>query len=268
MTVVGRFNREWMYGLSAKKVAVEERWALLEVRLFNKFVSVYKAREQTVHSQDQSWKCEPKNRAENVQGSVSVRLARGMWTFYSSLWSLPYLLTGYYLYFAQHTANVFARETRSLVRENETKEKTLLTATTLQLLLGEGQVERNQEFALTQRNPNKNHQHQIRNALSYVERNQLLIWLGTLCREGLFCKAMNLFSLYVLFSHCRQHNVSPENSFFQISRLPPAYACMTNWKTKGQFPWEHHVVWIGDLHDDVILLLRPESFRVLLSCAN
>ena len=25
---------------------------------------------------------------------------------------------------------------------------------------------------------------------------------------------------------------------------------------------------IGHLHDDVILLLRPESFRVLLSCAN
>ena len=25
---------------------------------------------------------------------------------------------------------------------------------------------------------------------------------------------------------------------------------------------------IGHLHDDVILVLRPESFRVLLSCAN
>ena len=107
-----------------------------------------------------------------------------MWTSYSSLWSLPYLLTGYYLYFAQHTENVFARETRSLVRENETKEKTLLTATTLQLLLGEGQVQRNQEFALTQRNPNKNHQHQIRNALSYVERNQLLIWFGKFAPRG------------------------------------------------------------------------------------
>ena len=88
-----------------------------------------------------------------------------------------------YLYFAQNTENVFARETRWLVRErivreNETKEKTSWTATTLQLLIGEGQVERlstNQEFALTQRNPDKNHQQQIRNALSYVERNQLLI---------------------------------------------------------------------------------------------
>ena len=25
---------------------------------------------------------------------------------------------------------------------------------------------------------------------------------------------------------------------------------------------------IGHLHDDIILLLRPESFRVLLPCAN
>ena len=53
-TVVGRFKRQSMYGLSAKKVAVVERWALVEVRLFNKFVTVYKAREQTVHSRDQS----------------------------------------------------------------------------------------------------------------------------------------------------------------------------------------------------------------------
>ena len=39
MTVVGRFKRESTYGLSAKKVAVVERWALVEVRLFNKFVT-------------------------------------------------------------------------------------------------------------------------------------------------------------------------------------------------------------------------------------
>ena len=30
----------------------------------------------------------------------------------------------------------------------------------------------------------------------------------------------------------------------------------------------HGKVTLGNLHDDVILLLRPESFRVLLSCAN
>ena len=28
------------------------------------------------------------------------------------------------------------------------------------------------------------------------------------------------------------------------------------------------MVTIGHLHDDIILLLRPESFRVLLSCVN
>ena len=100
--------------------------------------------------------------------------------------------------------------------------------------------------------------------------NAINYWfdLGTLRRQGLVLWSNGPFSLHVLFSHCRQHNVTPENSFFQISRLPPAYACMTNWKTKGQFPCEHHVVWIGDLHDDAILLLWPESFRVLLSCAN
>ena len=54
MTVVERFKRQSMYGLSAKKVHVEERWALVEFRLFNKFVSMYEAREQTVHSQDES----------------------------------------------------------------------------------------------------------------------------------------------------------------------------------------------------------------------
>ena len=54
MAVVERFKRESMYGLSSKKVAVVERWALVEVRLFNKFVTVYEAREQTVHSQDES----------------------------------------------------------------------------------------------------------------------------------------------------------------------------------------------------------------------
>ena len=29
-----------------------------------------------------------------------------------------------------------------------------------------------------------------------------------------------------------------------------------------------HFATIDHLHDDVVLLLRPESFRVLLSCAN
>ena len=35
---------------------------------------------------------------------------------------------------------------------------------------------------------------------------------------------------------------------------------------QGRCHFEHFE--IGHLHDDVILLLRPESFRGLLSCAN
>ena len=41
-----------------------------------------------------------------------------------------------------------------------------------------------------------------------------------------------------------------------------------------EFLWEFAKQWsrekfaIGHLHDDVIVLLRPESFRTLLSCAN
>ena len=33
-------------------------------------------------------------------------------------------------------------------------------------------------------NPNKNQHHQIRNALSYVERNQVLIWFGKFAPRG------------------------------------------------------------------------------------
>ena len=92
-----------------------------------------------------------------------------------------------YWYFAQHTENVFAGETRSLVRENETKEKTLGQQQRYSSSYGRGRSKdclRNQEFALTQRNPDKNHQHQIRNALSDVEHNQLLIWCGNFAPRG------------------------------------------------------------------------------------
>ena len=37
-------------------------------------------------------------------------------------------------------------------------------------------------------------------------------------------------------------------------------------KTSGNVTRDIEI--IGHLHDDVILLLRPESFRTLLSCAN
>ena len=57
----------------------------------------------------------------------------------------------------------------------------------------------------------------------------------------------DLFSLYFLFCHCRLCDESPENCFFQMSRNPRAYARTTNEKTKGKFPWEHDVVWIGKI---------------------
>ena len=57
----------------------------------------------------------------------------------------------------------------------------------------------------------------------------------------------DLFSLYFLFCHCRLCDESPENCFFQMSRYPRAYARTTNEKTKGKFPWEHDVVWIGKI---------------------
>ena len=56
---------------------------------------------------------------------------------------------------------------------------------------------------------------------------------------------MDLFSLYVLFSHFRPRDVTPGNSFFQMSSSARAYVCITYEKTKRKFPWEHDVVWNG-----------------------
>ena len=50
---------------------------------------------------------------------------------------------------------------------------------------------------------------------------------------------IDLFSLYVLFSYFRPGDGTPENCFVQM----PCYARAC--KTKGKFPGEHHVVWIG-----------------------
>ena len=53
---------------------------------------------------------------------------------------------------------------------------------------------------------------------------------------------MDLFSLYVLFSHFRPRDVTPGNTFFQMSSSARAYVCIIYVKTKRKFPWEHHVV--------------------------
>ena len=66
-----------------------------------------------------------------------------------------------------------------------------------------------------------------------------IIQVGSMRNE---LHAMDLFSLYILFSHFRPCDVTLGNSFFQMSSYARAYVCITHEKTKGKFPWEHHVV--------------------------
>ena len=61
--------------------------------------------------------------------------------------------------------------------------------------------------------------------------------------------AIDVFSLKVLFFQYRPRDGTLEElfSFFQISSYARTSMCpcMHNEKTKGKFPGEHHVVWIG-----------------------
>ena len=47
---------------------------------------------------------------------------------------------------------------------------------------------------------------------------------------------IDLFSLYVLFSHFRPRDATRGNSFFQMSSYARANLRITNEKTKGKFP--------------------------------
>lgn len=58
--------------------------------------------------------------------------------------------------------------------------------------------------------------------------------------------AIYLFSLYVSFSRCRPLLV-PQRTLSVKYRAVRAYACISYWKTKGKFPWKHHVVWNGKI---------------------
>ena len=49
-------------------------------------------------------------------------------------------------------------------------------------------------------------------------------------------RAIDLFSLYVLFSQYRSRANTLENCFFQISSYSPAYLRIIYEKTKGQVP--------------------------------
>ena len=60
-----------------------------------------------------------------------------------------------------------------------------------------------------------------------------------------FSDWIDLFGLYILFSHFRPRDATRGNSFFQMSSYARANLRITNEKTKGKFPWGHHVVWNG-----------------------
>ena len=47
---------------------------------------------------------------------------------------------------------------------------------------------------------------------------------------------IDLFSLYVLFSHFRPRDATRGNSLFQMSSYARAHVRITNEKTKGKFP--------------------------------
>ena len=48
--------------------------------------------------------------------------------------------------------------------------------------------------------------------------------------------SIDLFSLYILFSHFRPRDATRGNSFFQMSSYARANLRITNEKTKGKFP--------------------------------
>ena len=49
-------------------------------------------------------------------------------------------------------------------------------------------------------------------------------------------KVIDLFGLYILFSHFRPRDATRGNSFFQMSSYARANLRITNEKTKGKFP--------------------------------
>ena len=55
---------------------------------------------------------------------------------------------------------------------------------------------------------------------------------------NLKCKfnTIDLFGLYILFSHFRPRDATRGNSFFQMSSYARANLRITNEKTKGKFP--------------------------------
>ena len=84
-----------------------------------------------------------------------------------------------------------------------------------------------------------------------------------------YLRAIDLFSLYVLFPHFRPRDGTPENCFFQIlsyARVSTYSSIHTKLiKDKRQTPWEHHVIWIIIIIIVIIsILLRITNFEVAL----
>ena len=52
----------------------------------------------------------------------------------------------------------------------------------------------------------------------------------------ILANGIDLFSLYILFSHFRPSDATRGNSFFQMSSYARANLRITNEKTKGKFP--------------------------------
>ena len=64
----------------------------------------------------------------------------------------------------------------------------------------------------------------------------MAVWQTTSRNSTKVSAALDLFSLYVLFSHFRPRDATRGNSFFQMSSYARANLRITNEKTKGKFP--------------------------------
>ena len=69
-----------------------------------------------------------------------------------------------------------------------------------------------------------------------------LLFKGQATKQGPVNGSIDLFGLYILFSHFRPRDATRGNSFFQMSSYARANLRITNEKTKGKFPLGHHVV--------------------------
>ena len=64
--------------------------------------------------------------------------------------------------------------------------------------------------------------------------NEMYVY-SRLC-DRLRSSAIDLFGLYILFSHFRPRDATRGNSFFQMSSYARANLRIINEKTKGKFP--------------------------------